>query len=370
VKVWAVMKRDLLRLLRNPVTLASSVLLPLVYLVVLGNSLQGVLTGLRLGLVVADDGREARDLVGALQAVQNGPRTFTVTPMLDSERGMRELRAGSVQGLVVVPAGFSRRVEQGENAAVGLYVDNVDAIAAATIEQSVSGAVGSIGRAVVRLEPHLGPPQLRAQEIYPRVDYDTSLVPGVVVLSIFMASMITGAFNVVMDRFLGVHEAYLSTPLRRMDINLGVLASGTLVTLASSTAVLLIGLLITGARVHGGLSGVAVLAATMVLTAVGMLAMMMLVLGRASHPRVVGVVNGFLNILLFFPSGALYPIQSFPGWLRAFAIVDPETHAVAALKALLFRGGDVSAASGHVLFLAAFSAAMLLASTATLKRTL
>jgi len=77
-----------------------------------------------------------------------------------------------------------------------------------------------------------------------------------------------------------------------------------------------------------------------------------------------------LNILLFFPSGALYPLASFPPWLRAFARVDPETHAVAALKAILFRGGDLGAAGAHVAYLAAFAAAMLLVSTFTLKRTL
>jgi hypothetical protein len=45
-------------------------------------------------------------------------------------------------------------------------------------------------------------------------------------------------------------------------------------------------------------------------------------------------------------------------------------HAVAAVKAILFRGGDVTAAGQHVLWLAMFAAAMLLVSTFTLKRAL
>lgn len=98
--------------------------------------------------------------------------------------------------------------------------------------------------------------------------------------------------------------------------------------------------------------------------------MTMALLSRASRPRIVGFMNGFLNIIIFFPSGALYPVQSFPAWLRAFARVNPEMHAVAALKAVLFRGGDLRAASQHVVFLAAFAAVMLFVSTATLKRTL
>ena len=370
MKIWAVMLRDLLRLLRNPVTLASTVVMPLLYLLVLGNSLQGPLTGLQLGLVLLDSGPQARALYGGLQAVESGPHTFQLIPYDDPVTGLAALHHGDIQGLLVVPHDFSRRISHGREAAAGLFVDNVDAIAAAALEQSIAGAVAALREPLVRFEQHLEAPRVQPEEIYPRVDYDTSLVPGVVVLSIFMASMITGAFNIVMDRFLGVHEAYLSTPLRRIDINVGVLLSGTTVTVASSAVVLVVGLLATGARVHGGLFGWAVLAGTVVLTGIGMLAMMMLLLGRAGHPRVTGVVSGFLNILLFFPSGALYPVQSFPGWLRAFAMVDPEMHAVAALKSLLFRGGNVAAAAGHLLFLAGFTAVMLLASTLTLKRTL
>lgn len=370
MRIWAVMLRDVLRIWRNPVALLSAVVMPLLYLVVLGNTLQGPLTGLPLAVVSLDDGPQARALLGALQAVERGPGTVTLVPMTDPAKGMEALRGGSVSGLLVVPPEFSRDLSRGVSASAGLYVDNVDAIAAAAIEVAVSGALTAIHAPLATFERHLGPAQLRPQEIYPRVDYDASLIPGVVVLSIFMGSMITGAFNVVMDRFLGVHESYLSTPLRRLDLNLGVLLSGTIVTLASSVVVLVIAFAMTGAVVHGGFWGWLAIAGVVVLTALGLLAMMMVILGRANHPRITGVVTGFLNVILFFPSGALYPLASFPPWLRAFARVNPETHAVAALKAILFRGGDLAAAGAHVAFLAAFAAVMLTLSTLTLKRTL
>jgi ABC-2 type transport system permease protein len=370
VKIWAVMERDLLRILRNPASLASAVLLPILYLIILGNSLQGPLTRLPLGLVCHDQGPQARQLVGAMQAIESGPKTVVLVPLADPVEGLARLREGKLSGLLVVPPGFSRDLSRGLSASAGLYVDNVDAIAAAAIESSVKGALAALRQPLARLDRPLGEARIQPQEIYPRVDYDTSLIPGVVVLAIFMGSMITGAFNLVMDRFQGVHESYLSTPLRRWDINLGVLLSGTAVTLASSSLVLVIGFLTTGSRVHGGVLGYLAIAGVVVLTALGLLSMMMVMLGRASHPRISGVVSGFLNIILFFPSGAVYPPASFPPWLRAFAQIDPETHAVAALKAILFRGGDLAAAAQHVAWLAVFAAVMLVVSTATFKRAL
>lgn len=370
MRIWAVMLRDLLRILRNPAALLSAVMLPILYLIILGNALQGPLTGLQLGIVAEDDGPEARALLGALQAVEQGPKTFTMVRMKDAMEGRKALRAGELTGLLFLPGGFSREAARGVAAKVGLELDNVDAVAAQALQASVAGAVASLRAPVVRLEEPLGAPQLRAEELYPKVDYDTSLIPGVVVLSIFMGSMLTGAFNLVMDRFMGVHESYLSTPLRRSDLTLGLLLSGTVVTLCSSSLVLAFGFALTGTVVHGGLFGWLAIAGVVVLTALGLLAMMMVLLGRAGHPRITGVINAFLNVILFFPSGALYPLASFPPWLRAFARVDPETHAVAALKSILFRGGDLAAAGAHVGFLALFAAVMVGVAMMTMKRTL
>jgi ABC-2 type transport system permease protein len=370
MKVWAVWERDLLRMVRNPMTLMSSIVLPLVYLLILGNSLEGPLKGLPLGVVLEDQGPEARALLGALQALEHGPSTVRLVRYDGAEAGMAALHRGELDGLLIVPPRFSADLERGLAARPGLFVNNVEAVAANAIEAAVQSTLAALKQPLARYEIEAGPVQLRAEELYAKVDYDASLIPGVVVMSIFMTTMVAGAFNMVMDRFLGVHEAYLSTPLRRVHLNLGVLLSGTTLTCVASSVVLAVGMFATGTRVHGGVWGVAVIAAVIVLTALGMLGMSMLILGRATTPRIVGSVNGFLNIILFFPSGALYPVDSFPVWLKAFAKVNPEMHAVAALKTVLFRGGDLGAANGHVFFLLMFAALMLSVSTLTMKRTL
>ncbi len=369
-RVLAVFERDLRRMLRNPMTLFGAILMPLVYLIILGNSLQGPIERLPLGVVAFDQGPEAREFIGALQALERGPKTVRLVRETDAEGALASLRRGRLAGFVVVPPHFSSDLARGRNAAIGLYVDNVDAVASAALVAAVTATLPAVKSPLARFERHLGPAEVRPQEIYPRVDYDTSLVPAVVVMAIFIGSMLAGGFNLVMDRFLGVHESYLSTPLTRLDIALGVLGSGTVVTMASSALVLSAGLLLTGGRVHGGPLGWVALVLVLFLTTFGLLAMMMAALGRANHPRVGQMLGGFLNVILFFPSGALYPIESFPAWLRVVAVVDPETHSIAALKAILFRSGDLQAAATSVAYLIVFGLAMAALAVTTLKRTL
>ena len=66
---------------------------------------------------------------------------------------------------------------------------------------------------------------LRPSWLFPYVDYDRSLIPGVIVMAIFMGSLMSGVFNWVMDKFMGVTECYLVTPLSRWDIAGGILAA-------------------------------------------------------------------------------------------------------------------------------------------------
>ena len=101
------------------------------------------------------------------------------------------------------------------------------------------------------------------------------------------------------------------------------------------------------------------LIALIVIGATGLLAMTFAILGRASHPRLVGTFSGFLNVILFFPSGAIYPVESFPHWLRVFARYNPETHPVSAIKQILFKGADFSAVTGDIAFLLVFMVLML-----------
>ena len=86
--------------------------------------------------------------------------------------------------------------------------------------------------------------------------------------------------------------------------------------------------------------------------------------------RPVGSVDDLFRLDPIERFQALITGPHFPGWLRAFARVNPETHAVAALKAILFRGGDLAAAGVHVGFLGIFAAVMLALAMVTMKRTL
>ena len=74
--------------------------------------------------------------------------------------------------------------------------------------------------------------------------------------------------------------------------------------------------------------------------------------------------------MLYFPSGAVYPREGFPGWMQAIATVDPFTYAVHAFKSLLLKNTGFQAIGADILYLLLFSAVAMSAATALFRRTL
>lgn len=371
LKTWAVMRRDLLKLSRNPLTLFTSVLLPIIYLIIFGNSFQGVLKNLPIVIVSEDNGPWGVRVMEKMQALAAGPKTVTIVYANNRAAAIAQVREGRYKAALVIPHDFSHNINEGRIGELGLFCDNVDTISASTIESILSQAVATLRTGYVTArEPKLDQILLRPSNLFITVDYDRSLIPGVIVMALFMGSLTSGVFNWVMDRYMGITECYLVTPLSRWNVAGGVLGSSVLVTSVAAIIVLVIGLLITRATIVGGFQAFAMLAVIIVIGATGILAMTFALLARADNPRIVGASAGFLNVILFFPSGAIYPVESFPPWLRLFAAYNPETHAVAALKSILFKGADFSAISSDLAFLIVFTAIMLVLAGLNLKRTL
>jgi ABC-2 type transport system permease protein len=112
------------------------------------------------------------------------------------------------------------------------------------------------------------------------------------------------------------------------------------------------------------------LALTILVTSLAFNTMMFLLMVRVEDPLVPRATFGVLNTLLFFPSGAIYPINAFPKWLQAVAIADPFSYAVHAFKALLLKEAGLVAIWHDLAFLSIFAVIMISIAAPLFRRTL
>jgi ABC-2 type transport system permease protein len=368
-RMLAIVERELRKFFRSPALMMAAMIFPLVQLIVLGNAFGGKIQDARLGVVDEDGGTQALRIREAFDAVRATVKTFVPVYYANEKQAVKDVRDGKLDGVLVIPAQFSRRVYEGEQPRLALVVDNSDNFMSSTLEQKLTELTQALNEPAV--EPRmLQQIALEFVELYPYIEYMKYLLPGSITLAMFVSVMIGGGMLYIDDKARGIHEGYLVTPITKLELVFGLNAAGAIKAILSGVVITLIGSLLAG--VSGAFHPVTafLLLLLILATSLAFNTMMFLLMVRVEDPLVPRAIFGVLNTLLFFPSGSIYPVKAFPAWLRWIATVDPFTYAVHAFKALLLKQAGLVAIWHDLLFLTVFAAVMISIATPLFRRTL
>jgi ABC-2 type transport system permease protein len=368
-RMLAIVEREMRKFFRSPTLMLASMIFPLVQLIVLGNAFGGKIRDARLGVVDQDGGTQALKIRQAFDSVRANMRTF-VPVYYDDEKTVRDdVRSGKIQGAVIIPAQYSRRVYEQNRPQIALVVDNSDNFMSSTLEQELSDITVALNTPTV--EPRiLQQTVLQIVELYPYIEYMKYLLPGSITLAMFVSVMIGGGMLYIDDKARGVHEGYLVTPITKAELVFGLNLAGAIKAVLTGLVITVIGSLLSGVSTIFDPATAVGLLIMIVLTSIAFNTMMFLLMVRVDDPLVPRAIFGILNTLLFFPSGSIYPVQAFPAWLRVIAKADPFTYAVQGFKGLLLKESGLAAIAPDMLYLAIFGTVALAIATPLFKRTL
>jgi ABC-2 type transport system permease protein len=341
----AIGQRAFLTLWRQPVLVVSTMIFPIVYLLVLGNAMNRPLENLPLAVVDEAGNTYSSECKRGVLALQTGRRLVQTSFLSDRAEALEGLRRSRYRGVWVLPFGLSPR-----GPAPSFIGDNTDRFATEALDNALSRVWVEV--AASRDAPAPAPPV--RLDAYPYLDYLTYLGPAIVCLAIFMGSMVSGGLQVLEDRMYGYHEGYLVTPISTGTLVAGNILAGAVVATIAGGLVLAGVLLVTPLPMVSGAS-VAAAVVTVFLTSLSIAALWFLLFARARSASLLRGMFGIINVLVFFPSGAFYPIESYPPWLAKISAIDPLTYGVRALRNLLLRGAEPSAAYADWIFLATFT---------------
>ena len=368
-RIAALIERDLRKFFRSPALMMVSMVLPLVQLIVLGYAFGGKVKGVRVAFVDLDHSVESRKVREMFNGIATGPRTFKVEEYDSVPQATHDLQTGLVRGLVVVPHDFSRRFYQKDRPRIAFTEDNTDQFISSAILERVQQMVEELNAPDVtpRLE---GSVQLNTVEIYPYVEYIKYLLAGTIALSVFVVAMIGGGITFIDDKARGLHEGYLVTPIKKSELVFGLIGSGVIKGLMTGMVLTIIGGMIVGLPEIWNPLRLLYLVVVVGAAALAMMSFMFLLMVRVDDPLVPRAIFGVLNTLLFFPSGAVYPIEAFPSWLKWISVIDPFTYAVHGLRNLTLKSTGIEGIYVDVLVLLGIAAIMTTSSILLFKRQL
>jgi ABC-2 type transport system permease protein len=171
----------------------------------------------------------------------------------------------------------------------------------------------------------------------PGIEYQQYLFPGIIGQTLLFTSMFMG-ISVIWDKEFGFMKEILVSPISRFTIFMGKM-------FGDSTAALLQGIIV---FTFGFILGIPfdpltlfVALPIMLLITFGLVSVGLIIASFMGSLENFGAVQTFINLPLFFLSGALFPVSGLgtPEWLRIASTFNPLTYGIDGLRTVILGSG-------------------------------
>jgi len=203
-RVSALVERDMRKFFRSPALMLSSLLFPLVQLVVLGYAFGGKIKNADIAFVDEDHSVQSRRIEEMFDGIKAGPQTFRVVPYDSFPRAVDDLHAGFVKAVVDVPHDFSRRYYQHDRPRLVFTEDNTDQFISSSLLAGVQDMTTELNTPDVASSRLDGQVELNVVEVYPYIEYIKYLLAGSIAMGIFITAMIGGGITYIDDKTRGL----------------------------------------------------------------------------------------------------------------------------------------------------------------------
>lgn len=397
VRLFGVVRKEIVEILRQPGLLIALVVGPLAILLLFGSGVRSVDPAVASLFVAPEDDPEVAEVVRRYADSQS--ERLTVEGVVqDRDAAMGRLRRGEVELVVIVPSQPLERIEGGERATIEVFHSLIDPLEAQAMQLFTRGAVNDLNdllldRAIQETQSRgetaleqvqvardrlsaadrgtfgaaedVG--QLRqdldavAEQLDAFVNTDSAIIvaplegesstiggqlevsqfyaPAVVALILQHLTLTFIALSVSREREQGSTELFAVSPLRPVERVVGKLVAYLLIGGLLAVVLIAAVALVLGAPLRGGIAPVAVVLALELLASIGLGFLL-------SHvaKRTLQVVQGAMLLLLlsvFFGGLLLSPERLFP-WARPVGWILPMSHALELLRDSMLRGRELA----------------------------
>lgn len=346
-------------ILRDPVTLSVSLLMPLVMLFLFGYAIRLDVRDIPVSIVDQDRTAGSRAFIDDYLASEQ----FRLVEYHDDARAAEaDLQRGRARVALVIPPHFGQRLARRETVPVQVLVDGTYAstsILAAGYSEAIAGSFGADVR----------PSRIQLQT---RVWYNPSLagvndvVPALYAVILMAFPPLLTALAIVREKETGTIQQIYASPLTSAEFIVGKLVPYSVIAFVQMIMVIVAGLLWFEVPFRGGpifLLGVAVL---YVLCTVGI----GLLVSTITRTQLVAMLAALIVTLMpsFLFSGLLFPVFTMPWLLQQYTAIFPVRYFVDISRGVTLKGAGLADLWLNVVILIAYTGVVFALAAARLRK--
>lgn len=340
-RMWTVMRKELIHIVRDPRTLGLVVVLPVMMLLLLGYAVANDVEDIPMALLDQSKTDESRRFVERLSA----SGFFKVTYVVQSEDEVLQLLdKGQVKSGLLIPEEFGRNLSTDESSTVQFFIDGSNPtvaqtaqLAAETISQAASQEilVQQLSRSPLRIE--LRPPiDARLRFLYNpdmrRMDF---MIPGLIAVILQVQTLLLTAFAIVREREQGTLEQLIVTPVKSWELMLGKILPFILVALLNVAMTVAVGYFWFDVKIAGSIALLFFLSLVFLLGSLG-LGVLISTISRTQMQAM--YMSSFIMMPSFILAGLLFPRENMPWPAFMAGYLLPVTYFLEIVRGIMLKG--------------------------------
>jgi ABC-2 type transport system permease protein len=195
-------------------------------------------------------------------------------------------------------------------------------------------------------------------DVMPRVWYNPNMesanfiIPGLMVMILFMFTTLLTATAIVRERELGTIEQLIVTPIRSIELILAKVIPYILISFVIVIEILLGGVIIFGIPIKGSVPLLLGLSSLFLVTALGI----GILISTLARTQLEAFLLTFATMLpTLFLSGLFFPIEAMPGWLQVISYLIPARYAMVIMRGIILKGVGLEVLMEQVMAVLIFS---------------
>ena len=331
-RLMAVTAKETGEIIRDPITIGVSVLLPLVMLFLFGYAISLDVENVALGVLDQDKSPASRALTDSF--VQSGYFSL-ISDFKSVDEVEDSLQRGQVKLALVIPSRFHTALMRNETPAVQVLVDGTYSATALVAANYAQAIVASFRQ----------PARPSAVQLEARVWYNAPMrsinfvVPGLYAVILMAFPPLLTALALVREKENGSIQQIFASPLTSSEYIVGKLIPYGLIAFAQMIMVISIGFFWFQVPFQGNLGFLLATAFIFVFCTVGIGLLVSTITRSQLTAMLLALIITMMPSFLF--SGFLFPIFTMPYLLQLYTRIFPARYFVELSRGIVLKGGGL-----------------------------
>jgi ABC-2 type transport system permease protein len=358
----ALIKKEMIHMLRDPRALVFIFLMPIMQLVLLGYANSTEIRNVPTAVFNQDNSQASRELLDALKATDYFSFDYSVYSQAEVNR---LIDGGKVKVGIVIPPDYNHKLVTRQSASVLILLDGADPTIASAVLSAAAQAGQAHGTNVRAQQTTLqgltssngAPVDVRTRVLYnPDLLGSYNIVPGLIAMILFQTATSLTALAIVKERERGTIEQLIVTPIRSWELVVAKIIPYILVSFANTILIMALGVFLFEVPLRGSILLLFALVGLYLLPTLGL---GLLISTAAKTQQQAQLMTMPIMLPSMMLSGVFFPISSLPPFLQVVSNLLPLTYFIYIMRSILIKGVGIELIIPQILALSAFAIVLL-----------